>query len=677
MIMDKKDYKKLDDDQIVAILDQQIRQSVGYSDSKISRERKEVMDHYNAELPKPTHTGNSKYVSQDVYDTVESAKATLLETFAVGQQSVRFAPQGPEDVGLAQIATVYCDYVAYQQNDLFSIKQSLIHDGLTARAGISKVYWMVQEESSIERIDGLTAGEFDSLIAQDGVQIDEITEDELGLYSGTLRVFTDTSKICIEAIPPEEFVIEAQAKSLEDAKFCAHVVPKTLSELREMGYSEKLISKIGTHEHVEMETSPEVLARHGELGTGATSSTHGYQDQVRSVQVHEAFILLDCEGSGIADLYRVVKAGNVLLEKDIVNRKPFIPYVPLPTPHNFWGDNFAARVKPTQNAKSVLTRSILDHAVITNVPRYKVVKGALPNPKEIIESRTGGLVNVTRPDAITPLEQAPLNPFVFQTIKMLDEDKEDNTGVSRLSQGLNKDAVSKQNSAEMVDQLATMSQQRQKIMARNFANNFLKPLYRRIYELAIENVTGEQIIEVAGNYVPVTPSEWRSGRDVVVEMHLGGKEKERSAQMHLSLHQILASDPVLSTMYTPQNRYQLMSHVLENNGIKNIADYLTPPEQLPDQNDPAQQMQMQMAMKQMEIQERQTSIAEIKAQTDSQIAAMKLELDKLKADRNFAIQSDGMDLKEAQLEHKQFVDNEELEIARNTDDVRAIASPTG
>ena len=65
-----------------------------------------------------------------------------------------------------------------------------------------------------------------------------------------------------------------------------------------------------------------------------------------------------------------------------------------------------------------------------------------------------------------PMPQAPLNPFVFQTIKMLDEDKEDNTGVSRMSQGTNKDAVSKQNSAAMIEQLATMSQQRQKIIAR-------------------------------------------------------------------------------------------------------------------------------------------------------------------------------------------------------------------
>ena len=103
--------------------------------------------------------------------------------------------------------------------------------------------------------------------------------------------------------------------------------------------------------------------------------------------------------------------------------------------------------------------------MITNNPRYMVVKGALTSPAELIDNRVGGIVNVSRPDGISPMPQAPLNPFVFQTIQMLDEDKEDNTGVSRLSQGLNKDAISKQNSAAMVEQLVTMSQQTQKIIA--------------------------------------------------------------------------------------------------------------------------------------------------------------------------------------------------------------------
>lgn len=86
---------------------------------------------------------------------------------------------------------------------------------------------------------------------------------------------------------------------------------------------------------------------------------------------------------------------------------------------------------------------------------------------------------------------------------------------------------------------------------------------------------------------------------------------------------------------------------------------------------------MQMQHKQLELQERQTQIAELKQQMDAQIAQLKLELEATKAERGFAIQSDATDLKEAQLEHKRMTDMAELEILRNADDVRGIASPTG
>ena len=678
MIMNKTDYKKVDDDKLVSILDDNIRRSIGYYDSQVSRERKRVVDFYNATLPKPAHDGNSKYVSMDVYDAVESMKAALLETFSTGYKTVRFAANTGEDQRIADVATAYCDYVANRQNNLFEVMQSAIHDGLVARAGIAKVYWDEREDSYLQTIQDLTEEEFDALVAQENVEIEEVEQDELGLYSGDVRIFQDTSQVAIEAIPPEQFIIEPQCRSLELASFCGHRTEMTISELREAGYDEKLIAKIADHDDVEMETDPEVLARHEEIGSDRGFNASGFQDQVRSVTVYEVYLDIDLDASGIAESYKVIKAGNVILDKEKCQYKPFIPFVPLPIPHAFFGSNFGSKVVPIQTARTVLTRSILDHALMTNNPRYTVVKGGLTNPRELIDNRVGGIVNVSRPDAINPMPQAPLNPFIFQTIQMLDEDKEDTTGVSRLSQGLNKDAISKQNSAAMVEQLATMSQQRQKIIARNFANGFLKPLYQLIYQLVVENEPQGKIVEIAGDYVQVSPAEWGSKRDVTVELHLGYGEQEQEAQKYLALHGLMSADETLSTMYTPENQYNLMTHVMEQNGIKNVKDYLTMPQELPEQGpDPMMQMQMEMQQKQMELQERQTAVAEMKAQMDAQLGQMKLQLEQMKAQNSAAIASDSMDLKEAQLEHKQFVDKAELEIAATADDVRAIASPTG
>ena len=674
-----EDYTKLDDNDIVTILESNIKTSVGYYDSELSKERKKVTEYYNATLPRPAHDGNSKFVSQDVYDSVEALKAALLETFAAGNNIVKFAPQNADDVETAEICSKYTDYVMFRQNDAFSVMNSAIHDGLTSRVGVAKVFWDQREEIVEEEFNDLNQDELDMLLAQDNVELGDSETNEVGLISGTIRTSRDTSQVSIESLAPEEFLIEPQAKSLDEVNFVAHRTRKTLTELREMGYSEELLSQIGSdHEDVEVETDPEVLARFESIGASRGSDSKGYQDQVRDIMVYECYVMLDKEGTGIAYLYKVCKAGNIILECTEVDRKPFIVFTPLPIPHAFYGSNFASKVIATQNARTILTRSILDHAVITNNPRYMVVKGGLTNPRELIDNRVGGLVNVSRPDAIAPMPQAPLNPFIFQTLQMLDEDKEDTTGVSKLSQGLNKDAISKQNSAAMVEQLATMSQQRQKIIARNFANQFLKPLFHEVYRLVVENEQYEKVVDIAGNFVEIDPTNWKEKRDVMVELKLGYGEQERDAAKFMQLHSLFSQDPNLQPMYQLPNRYNMMKEALQKQGILNVEEFLTPPDQLPPpQPNPVEQMQTEMAQKQLELQERQQELNEMKMQIDAQMTGMKLELEKMKAESSHALSSDNQDLKEEQFAHKKYIDESELEVLKRTQDVRGIASPTG
>ena len=119
--------------------------------------------------------------------------------------------------------------------------------------------------------------------------------------------------------------------------------------------------------------------------------------------------------------------------------------------------------------------------------------------------------------------------------------------------GSNKDALSKQLAA-MVEQLATMSMQRQKIIARNLANQFVKPLFQEIYTLVVENEEEDKVIEVAGNFMKVSPSQWQERRDVIVELKLGYGEQDREAQKYMQLHQMFTQDPGLQPMYTPQKQ---------------------------------------------------------------------------------------------------------------------------
>ena len=57
-----------------------------------------------------------------------------------------------------------------------------------------------------------------------------------------------------------------------------------------------------------------MLARHDDMTTSRNAKTKGYQDQIRSVMVCEAYMMLDKDGEGTAKRYKIIKAGNALLD---------------------------------------------------------------------------------------------------------------------------------------------------------------------------------------------------------------------------------------------------------------------------------------------------------------------------------------------------------------------------
>jgi hypothetical protein len=614
--------KKMSEEEILKALEDNITSGVGYFDTKLSTERETVLKYYHGALPLPNHAGNSKYVSLDVYDTVESAKAQILEVFAAGNGIVEFQPNGAEDVELAKQASSYCDYVVFQQNDGYGLFSDVIQDGLLARVGIAKVYWEtiieeVEEEASVESEDDLVV-----LLSDDDVELNDLEIDpDTGTAKATITRKIDKSQVRCEPVAPEEFLISPRAIDIPQALFCAHRAQKTQGELIAEGFDPKVVKKLKKEETWTWDS--EKQARLNNITYDRTSSEVEYAETARPITVFECYIQLDVEKTGKPKLWKVIKADKTILDMEQVDKAPFIPFVPLPIPHAFFGQNYAKLCIPIQNARTVLLRGVLDHTVRTNNPRTIVVKGGLVNPREMLDNRIGGLVNVTRPDAISPELQAPLNPFVFETIKLLDEDKEDATGVSKLSQGLNKDAVSKQNSASMVENLVALSMVRQKIIARNFANKFIIPLYLEVYRLVLMHEKQSKIVEVAGKFVPISPAKWAERTDAKVALKLGYGEQEKEANETLGLHQLFAQDPSILPMYSLEKRRNLITKYLNQKGCKNVDDYLLPVEEVkPPPPDPKIELEKQA----LALESRKLDIADQSAQHKAMMDQMNHQL---------------------------------------------------
>lgn len=625
---------RMTDGALAAHVEALCRQSVGLWDTKLSSERTSVQRYFDGLEPKPMHAGDSKYVSMDVYDGVESMKAQLLEVFGSTTTPITFAPQGAEDVSTARAGTEYCSYAIFRQNPGYNILQTVIDDALKARVGIVKVWWDEDQEEEESEVEQVPYADFEAILGSDpSLELDDLEMDRETetVTKAVLVKSRDVSQVRIEAVEPETFGISRMARSAESADIVFHRVMKTADEIERMGVSPSALRELRESRDWS-EMGPEKIDRFFEVDEGTHDFEPGEEDdKARKIEVTEAYCRLDLDGR--PKLWRLLLAGKKLLKKDVVKRLPFIFFTPLPRPHSFWGSNYAKKIIPTQNARTLLTRSIINHALITNNPRTGVVKGGLMNPKELTENRLGGLVNLTRPDALVPIIQTGLNPFVFQTIELLDAKKEETTGVSRLSQGLNKDAVSKQNSADMVDGLIGRSMIRQKVIARNFAEQFLKNLYLEVYRLIVENEQGERIVEIAGEWTPVDPTTWPDRKDVIAEVSVGYGEKEKETQKWLAIDTYLGQDPRFGPVYTSDRRYHVISQILRTMGVKDINSIVADPSTVepPEPEPPSPLEQAETAVK-----TGQAKAAEAQAQATLQ--KLQLEAQKLQLDHQVAME---------------------------------------
>jgi hypothetical protein len=642
--MVNKKQQPMSDTDILSRVEQKVRLGVGYHDSKLSKERERVINYYNSMLPKRQNEGRSSYISSDVYDSVESMKSQLLETFSGNPEGlVSFPPLGPNDQRAARIATEYCSYQIFELNDGYDIFHDAIHDGLNARVGVTKIYWDERFEDTEENFDGLAEWQVHALAGQEDIpELDaEETAPGSGVYHGTLIRREDHSQVALDALPPEEFVIEQRAKSIKKSGMTCHRTLKTRAELKREGYPKDIVDTINWSDARSLDLSGEQISRNEPVNDGTAPIDDTIQPEMQKVMVYETYIRMDIYDGSDVRLWKIVHAGNKLLDKEIVDRAPFIDFVPLRVSHIFHGNNFAFGVIPTQNARTVLTRSILDHASVTNNPRWGVLKGGLLNPKEMLDNRLGGVVNLNRPDAVKPFEQPMLNPFVFQTLEMLKQNKEERTSISALSQGLNKDAISTQNSAALVDNLVGLSTQRQKIIARNFAR-YVVDLYLEVYRLVLLNEKKQKMIEVTGDWVNVNVNDWVERTTCRVALHLGYGERDQQAATIASAYTQMATDPGLGNMFTDRNRYNMVTDAMRLKRMENWSNYLTPPEQSP----PKQPDQMK-------VQELKTK----DKQADAQMVAA--QANALKNERQAEVAALKEKLKELQMHFDAFVDMRE------------------
>lgn len=650
----------IDEQEILSTLERNIDAADTYANSEVGEQRDRAHRYYYGEPLGNEIKGRSHHVSMDVFDAVEAVKAMLLETFSADRNVCRFDPQTAEDVMGARMATGLTNYIFYRQNDGYKVMSDVIHDALVAKTGIVKRYWKTDYRYESEEFEGLDEASFSVLTSDPQVElttIEEVNVNGMVSYSGELRRRFDTSKVCVEAVEPEDFLISPRATSVQDSDFCSYRTARTRGELMSEGFDPDMIAKLDEED---------LLKEDGSLGRDSIDSfrkdsTNLSDDEDREyVTIYESYIKkLDPEINECV-YYKCIHSRRVMLDMEMVSEMPFRAFCPFPLPHRFYGMSLADVIVDLQKTQSSLKRGVVDHMFLTTTSRWVANLSLVKNPRDLLDNRVGAVIDVNSPNpenVVRPLPTPQLNGNVYTAIESMEQEKEARSGASRMSRGMDSTAISKQNSSDLINTFMNASNRRIMVMARNFAECFLKPLMHDIYRLAIQYERQEKMLQLDGQFVPVNPQFLKDRTEMSVAVALTPEEQMKEAQTLLSLDNQFSmnpQDPTLGGLYGQQQRHALLSRAFELMNIKDGGSYLANPA-----SPEFQEMQQQQAQQAQEAQARQQEMEKFQAgMTARQVSVMEgqLELEVVKEQNRVMMDMEKQEFTEEEKESRLMLD---------------------
>lgn len=653
-------------------LEQEIQSALGYRDGKLTEQRSDALDRYYGKRYGNEQEGRSQIVTRDVADVIEWIMPSLMKIFTSGDKVVQFEPQGPEDVEMAKQSTDYVNYVIMKQNPGFNIIYQWFKDALLQKNGIIKHYWDDSSETLREEYKNLTEEEFTALLMDDNVEVKEHTVnggeenmDETALAPQAVthdvvvnRTYED-GQVRIEAVPPEEFLINKYAKTIEDARFVAHRVKKTKSELIEQGYPKNKIENAFNNDAAEWKA--ERLSRFSHEQDNAPEG-----DIDDGIWVTECYMRVDFDNDGIAELRKVTKVGDELLDNEAVDSVPFSSLTPIPMPHKFYGLSVYDLISDLQLIKTTLMRNLLDNMYLTNNGRYEVVEGQA-NLDDLMTSRPGGIVRVRTPGAVNPLGTPQLDANSFNMLGYLDSIREERTGVSKNSMGLSEGALKSHQTATGVGQVMTAAQQKIELIARVFAETGMKDLAQSVYQLVQKFEKPEKLVRLNNKWVNLYPHEWKEKMDCTAQVGLGFGNKDMNL-MHLGrlsqTIQMIAQHPAAGMLLKPKHVYNLVAEQIKAMGMKNVDDFIqdpgdadVPQQQGPTPEEQAKQLEAQLKAEEIKVKlqkiQQESALKQQEMQIDAEIAQQNLELKAQEAKVEMQIKAQELEIKKAELALKQ------------------------
>lgn len=577
--------------------------------------------------------GRSKVVTRDVFEVVEAQMPELMRIFS-GDDAVEFIPVAEDDIEAAKQETKVIRHVAYEQNSGFKNIYDTLKDGALQRVGYARV-WVEEDEEITEEEITVTPDQkmmIEMSLDEDTEIVKEEEESIDGIVMGyelTIRQTEKKKKVKWTPVPPEEMRVSKDAASidLDELPFVAQVRSLTQSELIGMGYDRKVVEALPAYgETDEWDELGYARATH----SGEDGDDQAFVEQsMRPIQVSDCFFETDWDDDGIAELRFVRIAGNQVLENEEADVNEFISWSPIPMPHQHVGLSLADPVMDLQLQNSTLMRQVFDNLYLTNAPMREVEIGQIP-PEYMdlhIRSVAGGMLPTKKIGSIREITVPFTAAASVGIMDLLDRQKERRTGVSPTMAGLDPNVLARSTEGAFMGAMEK-NNARIELVARLYAETFLKKLFLKIHALLVKNVDKEMIVRISGDFVPVTPSEWRRREDMTVMIGTGNAttmQRAATAKQVMDVQERIIQGGGLGLIVTPEHVYNAASDFVSAIGKRSAERYFQDPTKVEQQ--PKKQEENPLVQAEKVKAEAKLQGDQLRESTKAQLAQMKQQFD--------------------------------------------------
>ena len=605
----KPDPKPLTSEEIEKIARNAIEDAVDFLDTELSDIRERTDNYYQGRVTLKAPDGRSKVIVTKVRDGVKSVIPSIARIFTQTDVVAQFYSDDEEDEKMCKDATKYCNAVFWKSGGYRAFIEGSI-DSLKARVGVLKIELEKKEVPYHKTFATVTPEQTSAIAEQQGMQLTEQSPEE-SVFTALRSKYVWT----IGCVPPEQFIIDRNATSIEDAFICGHRRPERISTLVEMGYKFEDLKEIPTYSPPQ--TNVESQERRKQFNEKDSGTSPDLDPSSREILFSEICIRMDADGDGVAELRRLGLAGDdyKLLSDEPLNYPNYAVIKAEFQPHVFHPICLAEDLVGDQDAQTSLLRSIIDNAHLVNSPRTEVNENVV-NLDDVKNGEIGSIIRVRQMGQINELVTPPVAAQTLPVLQYLDEVSQKRSGITPLSQGLDADAL--QSTTKIAAAAAVNgSDARIEMMARNIGESGVKELFICILRTAISTIKEEVSINTGEGYSRVNPSWWHDQVSVRANVGLGsGRIDEKKAalmQVATFQQQLITQFGVSNPLCSWNNARQTLADMLRLSGIHTTTAYFpyVPPQAL-QQFDQQQKQAAQEAQKQ----QKQAEQAQMQAMQD-------------------------------------------------------------